>query len=67
MRNIFVLSKREQRVVIVIMMILVAAALANHYRERSQDSAARSLSPAPSITPALSPLRQGDLEHEDAP
>jgi hypothetical protein len=67
MRNIFVLTKREQRVVIIGTVILVTAALANHYREKWRDSATTSASPAPSITPAISPSPREKREPDDAP
>ncbi|HYY14118.1 MAG TPA: hypothetical protein VE758_06760 [Chthoniobacterales bacterium] len=64
MRNIFVLTKREQRVIIVVMLILVTAALANHYREKWRDSTARAKPPEPSITPALPTVRQEDYQED---
>jgi hypothetical protein len=62
MRNIFVLTKREQRVVIVIVMLLVAASLAKHYLDiRLEPAPVESPSTAsPSATP------QSRLEDEEA-
>jgi hypothetical protein len=67
MRKIFVLTKREQRVVIVVMIILVTGALANHYREKWRDSATTSRSPAPNITPALLTSPRQDRERDEDP
>lgn len=53
MRNIFALTKREQRVVIAIVTLLVAASLAKYYLEiRSEHRPAGSTSTlSPTITP----------------
>ncbi|HET9419412.1 MAG TPA: hypothetical protein VFO30_08735 [Chthoniobacterales bacterium] len=67
MRNMFVLTKREQRVVIAIMMTLIAAVLANHYHQKWRDSAARSAAPVPSMTPAISSPEREGRESDDAP
>jgi hypothetical protein len=67
MRNVFVLTKREQRVVIVMIVILVTAALANHYREKWRDSARTSPSPAASTTPALASPQRENRERDDTP
>jgi len=51
MRNIFELTKLEQRIVIAIVTLLVAIALARHFwQKRSEQVPARSISP-----PRLSP------------
>jgi hypothetical protein len=56
--RVFVLTKREQRVVIVIMLVVVGATLAKHYR--SDDS--RVSTPTTTSTPAPTP----SSEDEDA-
>jgi hypothetical protein len=54
-RNIFDLTKREQRLVIVIVIALVAVALAKHSLEKkSQPAPIRSTS-TPGISPAIHP------------
>jgi hypothetical protein len=57
MKNIFVLTKREQRLVIVIVIVLVAASLAKHYLDiRLQPAVVESPSPAsPNATPQSRP------------
>jgi hypothetical protein len=51
MRNIFELSKREQRVIVVIVTVLVATAFAKHYWEKREQP----LPIKPTSTPASSP------------
>jgi hypothetical protein len=55
MRNIFELTKREQRTVIIIVIVLVTAALAQHHLEtRSGARPERSTaSLSPTVTPRL--------------
>jgi hypothetical protein len=54
--RVFVLTKREQRVVIVIMLVVVGATLARHYRrDRSHISA-----PTSTSTPAPTPNGEDD-------
>jgi hypothetical protein len=56
--RVFVLTKREQRVVVVIMLVVVGATLARHFRNnRSHISA-----PTSASTPAPTP----NAEEEDA-
>jgi len=55
MKNIFVLTKNEQRVVIVVVMVLLAATLAKHYRDnRSRIPATTSTSTHPTAPPSPS-------------
>jgi hypothetical protein len=61
MRNIFELSKREQRVVIVIVTALVAIAFAKHHWEKgSQPLLIKSASP-PASSPKIHADGDGDL------
>jgi len=56
MKNIFALTKGEQRVVIVVLMVLVAAMLTKHYLDnRSQPLPTRSTSTLPTEAPTASP------------
>jgi hypothetical protein len=52
--GMFVLTRREQRVIIVIMMVLLAATIAKRYRHSVSEMAAR---PTPTATPFSSPVR----------
>jgi predicted metal-binding membrane protein len=52
MRNIFELTKREQRIVVVIVMVLVAFAFAKHFWQRTTQPAWTKLKPAPAATSA---------------
>jgi predicted metal-binding membrane protein len=64
MRNIFELTKREQRAVIVIVVVLVAAALALHYLEtRSAPGPETSTS---SLSPTMTPQDAQMLQNEQA-
>jgi hypothetical protein len=52
MKNIFVLTKNEQRVVIAVVMVLLAATLAKHYRNnRSPRPVTTSTSTHPTAAP----------------
>ena len=62
MRNIFELSKREQRVVIVIVTALVAIAFAKHHLEKKSQS----LLIKSSSTPGSSPRIHADEGEEAA-
>jgi len=62
MKNVFVLTKREQRIVIVIVMALLAATIAKHYRtNRSPIS-----SPTPTSTHATAAPAPSSAEDEQA-
>lgn len=62
MRNIFELTRAEQRVVIFIVIILVVAAFTQHFLEmRSQPAPAKSTS-----TPTASPIIHSAEEQNDA-
>jgi hypothetical protein len=68
MRNIFALTKREQRVVIVVVMTLVAAMLAKHYIDlRSQPPPERSTSTLPTAAPLQSPVEEDETAAGDSP
>jgi hypothetical protein len=67
MRNIFLLTKNEQRIIAVVMIILVTAALANRYRNSSPASATRSTSTRQTETPSYSPTEKDEAERDDAP
>jgi hypothetical protein len=55
MKNIFVLTKNEQRVVIVVVMVLLAATIARHYRDnRSPIPATTSTTAHPTAAPSPS-------------
>ena len=67
MRNIFALTKREQRIIIAIVVLLVAASLAKHYLEiRPELRPTKSTSTlSPTVTP---PARAEELsEDNEAP
>jgi hypothetical protein len=65
MRNLFVLTKREQRVVIVIVMLLVAAGFAKHYLDvRTEPPLATSPSNIPSAPPSHSPGEEEQTNDE---
>ncbi|HST29718.1 MAG TPA: hypothetical protein VLK27_02635 [Chthoniobacterales bacterium] len=51
MRNIFELTKREQRVVIVIVTLLVASAFAKHAWQTRSSPPVKTSSPEPTATP----------------
>jgi hypothetical protein len=57
----FVLTKREQRVVIVIMLGLVAIALAKHYRDIGTNIPAQ-----PTPSPPMSPIPTSSPDEERA-
>lgn len=59
MRNIFELSKLEQRIVIAIVTVLVAIALARHFWQKTSEQ-----SPPQSTTsiPSASPIPRADHE-----
>ena len=69
MRNIFELTKREQRTVIVIVTVLVTGALAQHYIEtRSEARPERSTaSLSPTVTPRLPAQNTQTNQNEEAP
>jgi hypothetical protein len=50
MRNIFELTKREQRVVIAIVTLLVAFAFAKHWRQNATQNGSTRLKPTPAAT-----------------
>jgi hypothetical protein len=55
MKNIFILTKNEQRVVIIVITVLLAATLAKHYRDnRSPIPATTSTSMHPTAAPSPS-------------
>jgi hypothetical protein len=59
MKNIFVLTKNEQRVVIVVVMVLLAATIAKHYRDNHSPIPVTPSTPTqPTATP--SPSAAGD-------
>ena len=65
MRNIFELTKREQRIVIVIVALLVAIAFAKHFwQTKSQPVPARS-KPTPEISPTEH-SREQEPESDDS-
>jgi hypothetical protein len=62
MRNIFELSKREQRVVIFIVVLLVAAAFTQHFLQaKAQPPRTRSTS-SPTAAPAVRPKTESDAD-----
>jgi hypothetical protein len=62
MRNIFELTRSEQRVVIFIIVVLVAAAFAQHFLEkRSRPAPTKS-----TLTPTASPIVHPTDEQNDA-
>jgi hypothetical protein len=69
MRNLFALTKREQRVVITVVVLLVGAALAKHYLDmRSEPPPARSTSTlSPTVTPRISVEDLPTAEDDEAP
>jgi hypothetical protein len=68
MKNIFVLTKNEQRVVIVFVMVLLAATLAKHYRDnRSPIPATTSTSSQPTAAPSPSSTEGEQALPPDAP
>jgi hypothetical protein len=56
-KNILVLTKREQHIVMIIVTALLAAALAKHYRQKVLPRSPSTTTPAPiaSQTPAYHP------------
>jgi hypothetical protein len=66
MRNIFMLTKREQRVVITALVLLIGAALAKHYLDmRSEPPPARSTSTlSPTVTPPAPPQSDEAVDDE---
>jgi len=65
MRNIFELTKREQRIVIVIVTLLVAIAFAKHFRQTKLQPAPTTPTSTPEVTPAERSKGQ-DPEPEDS-
>jgi hypothetical protein len=62
MRNIFELSKREQRVVIFIVVVLVAAAFTQHFLQtKAQPPRTRSTS-SPTAAPAVRSETESDAD-----
>ena len=62
MKNIFVLTKREQRVVIVIVMALLAATIAKHYRDAQSQ-----VPPRTSTSPETTPFPTHPAQEQTAP
>lgn len=52
---IFVLTKREQRVVIIIVVALLATAIAKHYFDTRSSEVTSTSETYPSVTPSASP------------
>lgn len=61
MRNIFELSKREQRVVIVIVTALVAIAFAKHHWEKRSQPLLIKSSSTPASSPKIHANEEGNL------
>ena len=65
--GMFVLEKREQRVVVVFTLALVAIVLAKHYRDTGTIFPAQSM-PSPKMSATPSPLSEEEhVQPEDAP
>jgi hypothetical protein len=62
--DMFVLTKREQRVVVVFMLALVAIVLAKHYRDTGSIVPARPM-PSPQISATPSPLSEEERAEPD--
>jgi len=68
MRNIFALTKREQRIVILVLVALLAAALAKHHLDsRSQPPPTKSTSTLPTATPSHLPGEEDQTAADDSP
>ena len=66
MRNIFELSKREQRVVIVIVTALIAIAFAKHHWEKRSQPLLIKSSSTPASSPKIHPDEDGDLPSSES-
>ena len=67
MRNIFALTKREQRIVILVLMALLAAALAKHHLDSRSPPPTKSTSTLPTATPSHLPGEEDQTAADDSP